>query len=477
MPRSVLAGAAMKLWRFFRSIKVAIVLILILAGLCLIGALILQVPAGLSKHSLEYSQWLEYVAHPEYGPWAETMDFLQLFDVFHSIPFIVIGILLVVNISVCSIQRWRTTWASIFRVGHIQRHEEFYEADSKDSIKLHTAEIDLDRIRSSTVATFRRRGYQTRTVAMTDKLYIWAVKNRLSPFGTYLVHLGLILFITGFLVTSYFGFSDSSLIVVEHTERSVGHGTSLSLRLESFGDEYWPDGTPKDYRSDIILYKDGTLVERGTIRVNQPLRFQGLRFYQSFFGPAAMVHIETASGIQVYDSGIALCDTLETVPYQRPAGWLVLDNQHLIVHAIGPAANTPDPFIGEDEIGLELYDDATVQPIGWTKLKKGEPVELRDLQLTYLGSAMYSGFQVSKDPGGGFIWMASVLFLAGISVVFFLPRRQLWAMVYAVEEGSRVLVRTALSRSPGANSEFERIAAELGDALDYDENSNGRRGQ
>jgi len=477
MPQPVLAKTAMKLWRFFRSIKLAIVLILILAGLCLIGALILQVPAELSKHSVEYSQWLEYVAHPKYGPWAEPMEFFQLFDVFHSIPFIAVGILLVVNISVCSIQRWKTTWASIFRAGHIQRHEEFHETENKDSMKLYTAETDLDRIRSSIVATFRKRGYQTKTVATADKLYIWAVKNRLSPFGTYLVHLGLILFIAGFLVTSYFGFRDSSLVVVEHTERSVGHGTSLSLRLESFVDDYWPDGTPKDYRSDVILYKDGTLVERGTIRVNQPLRFQGVRFYQSFFGPAAMVQVETLNGVQVYDSGIALSDTLDTVQYQRPAGWLVLDNQHLIVRAIGPAANTPDPSIGEDEIGLELYDDATAQPIGWTKLKKGEPVELRNLQFTYLGSAMYSGFQVSKDPGGGLIWMASVLFLAGISVVFFLPRRQLWAMVYGVEEGSHVLVRTAPSRSPGADSESERIAAELGGALDYGDNSKGGRGR
>jgi cytochrome c biogenesis protein len=51
------------------------------------------------------------------------------------------------------------------------------------------------------------------------------------------------------------GFQDESLIVVEGAAANIGHGTGLSVYLLSFIDEYWEDGTPKDYRSSVGLYK------------------------------------------------------------------------------------------------------------------------------------------------------------------------------------------------------------------------------
>ena len=113
------------------------------------------------------------------------------------------------------------------------------------------------------------------------------------------------------------------------------------------------------------------------------------------------------------------------------------------------------------EVGLELYDENTAEPVAWAKLKKGTPVELEGLQFTYLQESMYSGFQVSKDPGNALIWVASALFLLGICTIFYLPRRQLWAMVKQADRGSRIFIRWAPVRSSGRNREIKILLRRL----------------
>ena len=68
--------------------------------------------------------------------------------------------------------------------------------------------------------------------------------------------------------------------------KDIGYGTGLRLELKSFTDEYWNDGTPKDYRSEINLLVNDQYVINGTVRVNHPLVYKGMRIHQSFFGPA-----------------------------------------------------------------------------------------------------------------------------------------------------------------------------------------------
>ncbi|MBI4234031.1 MAG: cytochrome c biogenesis protein ResB, partial [Chloroflexi bacterium] len=73
-------------------------------------------------------------------------------------------------------------------------------------------------------------------------------------------------------------------------------GTNLSLKLESIVDEYWPEGPPKDYRSQVVLYENGQEVQQGVLRVNHPMSYKGVRFYQSFFGQAVVTEVRDQSG-------------------------------------------------------------------------------------------------------------------------------------------------------------------------------------
>ena len=83
-----------------------------------------------------------------------------------------------------------------------------------------------------------------------------------------------------YIIGSAFGFRDTYFIVNEGHTREVGYNTNLSLNLISFTDEYYPDGTPSDFRSEVVLYQGDQEVTRATIRVNHPLVYEGIRFYQ-----------------------------------------------------------------------------------------------------------------------------------------------------------------------------------------------------
>jgi cytochrome c biogenesis protein ResB len=174
-----------------------------------------------------------------------------------------------------------------------------------------------------------------------------------------------------------------------------------------------------------------------------------------------VLSVQAQDGEVLFQDSLALSGILESSPFQRPTGTFILDSENLVVRVIGAAANLADPFIAQGELGLELDDRETALAVGWTTLERGAPAELGGLQFTYLRDAMYSGFQVSRDPGHALIWVASALFLIGLGIVFYLPRRQLWVMVEPMEKGSRLSMRWASLRGPGRNLEFQRLVSEL----------------
>ncbi len=100
-------GAGRWLWRSLASVRLALVLILVLANLGLIGTLLIQVSPETAADPTEYAWWLDNVVRPKLGFWTTPLAFLGLFDVFHSLWFLGTGVLLVTSIVVCSLNRWK----------------------------------------------------------------------------------------------------------------------------------------------------------------------------------------------------------------------------------------------------------------------------------------------------------------------------------------------------------------------------------
>ena len=100
-------GSSNKVWDFFCSVKLAVVIILVLVVACIIGTVILQ-----EKTFDEYVAWYGYGL-------ATFFKVTQLNNVFYSHWFSFLLILLCANLICCTIRRWRNTF---LQAGFILTH-------------------------------------------------------------------------------------------------------------------------------------------------------------------------------------------------------------------------------------------------------------------------------------------------------------------------------------------------------------------
>lgn len=457
-----LAPGIRRLWRTFCSVRLALILILVLTGLTLIGTLVIQASADVRADPAEYRWWLDNPARERFGMWTQPMYRLGLFDVYHSLWFLGAGILLVINVLVCTLNRWKGVWVGV--TGLKARLPEGFYQSGRNRISLSSLEGAPEAAKETVGLVLRRRRYRVLEEEGAGAAYLAADKNRYFRLGTFLVHFSIVLFILAFLIGSMVGFDISALMVPVGSVREVGAGTNLSLRVESFVDEYWPEGPPKDYRSDVVLYENGQEVKRGTIRVNHYMSYNGVRFYQAFFGQAAVMEVKDAEGRVLYDDGVALGWTTGKKPFQRPLGTFNLPGY--TAYVINPAQGYFDPLIRAGQVRLELYPQGSQVPVAIRTLDQGKPVEVMGLTFTFVQEGQFSGFSASQDPGNPLIWLSSGLFILGVAMVFYFPHRQMWALCRRDREGkTEVVVRTTATRSFAVTSEMEGLGQELEERL------------
>jgi cytochrome c biogenesis protein len=76
---------------------------------------------------------------------------------------------------------------------------------------------------------------------------------------------------------------------------------------------------------------------------------------------------------------------------------------------------------------------------GALALSPDEPVIVDGRQYTFKGTREFSGITVRRDPGSMFIWVATGLFLVGLALTFYTPRRRLWGKIAAGQASFRGL--------------------------------------
>jgi cytochrome c biogenesis protein len=452
--------AATRLWHLLTSVKLALSLILAIAVVGLIGIVLDQVPGHLAGQVGGKDRWLETVARPEYGMWTDVLDSLGLFRIFRSPWFLVPVAVLAVSILACSVNRWKPIRKAISG-GPIRHSPEFY-VDGGSCRQVSSSRTVVPDLARGVQDALRRRGYRVPSESSPEGLHMAADKNRFFLIGTYLGHLSLVLLILGFILSSRFGFRNVTLVVPEGGVRDVGLGTGLAVSVRSFTAEYWPGGEPKDYRSEVTLYRDGTEVKQGTIRVNHPMSYNGVRFYQSFYGPAVSIMVQSPEGAVLYDDVVALSDVLDDPPLQRPFGSFRIPESGVTVYVVGPAIDGSDPSFNTGEIGLKLFSDDSSDTFLTGRLQVGTTGELEGLKFTYVEERQFSGLEVSKDPGNAIIWTGSGLLIVGLFAVLYFPHRQIWAIVCEDEPGGgRVCLRGGPTRRSGVAADLEAVTKEV----------------
>jgi cytochrome c biogenesis protein len=449
-----------RLWHFFVSMRTGLALMLALAVLALVGALLVQADPALQGDPQAYGAWLESV-RPMYGGWTGVLDALGLFSVFSSIWFKGLIVLLATSILACSVNRAPLLWAQAVHPRTNMSDTFFAHAPLSESIAAATDPgAALARVR----AAFRARHFRTVVEQDGDTIHLYADRFRWGPFGTVIAHLSLVLILAGALIGTAWGFRNDGLAVPVGSRFDVGYGTGLSIEAKSFTDSYYTNGSPSDFRSDLVLYRDGAQVAAQTIRVNEPLRAGDVTVYQSFYGAAAVMQVADQTGKVVFDQGVPLVWT--TKDGRHRVGQILLPDAGLTAYVTGAASGEVDPRIKAGQMKIDVYTSGSEsRPIATEVISQGRPSMIAGLEITFVRERQFTGLIVARDPGAVFVWIGAGLLMFGICVVFFFPRRRAWALIRPRPDGSSIHVAAISRHDVTFQSDFTRLVDEIKLAL------------
>lgn len=445
-----------RIWTFLISMRTGLIAILVLGVLTLIGTLVMQATPEAASDPEVFRQWYEAGPRLKYGGWAPVLSALGLYDVFGTWYFRALFAFLAVSILACSANRAPRLWRTATRPRVAMSEAFFSHAPLRAALDLPVdAEAAAQRVRAGL------RAKRLRAVEQPGKdgeLHLYADRFRWGPFGTVVAHLSFVIILAGFVVSASMGFRDEQFIAPIDVVTEVGHGTGLSVLAHSFHDDYYEDGSPKDYVSDIELFRDGVPLARQNIRVNEPLIHDDVWFHQSFFGVGADVVVREG-GTQVFGETVAL--GWRSNDGTRSIGQFALPGKGISVYVVQAASGQVLADLPAGSIALEIQREGQASP-EVRVLDPGASVEAAGLTWTFERNRQYTGITVKRDPGSNVVWAGTILLILGSTMVFFLPHRRLWVRVRPLGDGtSRVLLGAALKRDPGMEPAFEELLHHL----------------
>ena len=444
-----------RLWRFFISMRTGLGLILGLGLLSLIGTLLAQAPSELRADPQAYTSWVASI-HPKYGGWTPVFDRLGFFAIFTSIWFKAITVLLTTSILACSVNRAPRLWKIAVHPRTRMGETFFMHAALRANILVPTGpDKAMDDVREVL------RSHRFRTIADPDNhgLNLFADRFRWGPFGTVVAHLSFVVILVGFFLSATTGFKDTQFTAPVGSTVQVGHGTGLSVQAKAFNDAYYPDGSPSDYASDLVLYKNGVAVDRQTVRVNHPLTWDGVSFYQSFFGVAAAMQVKDAAGKTVFGDAVPLVWASDDG--KKSIGKFDMAGKGLEVYVIDVASGQVDPDIKAGQVELEIHQTGKDAAIATEVVNQGKPATIAGLTYTFERPRQFTGLIVAHDPGAMFVWVGSTLLVLGLFLVFFFPHRRVWVRVRKTSGGTEILCASNMKRDVAFEPQFRQLVTDI----------------
>ncbi len=440
-----------KIWDFFTSVRLTIVILLTLAATSIIGTLIPQ-----NQEPAAYFQAFG-------GSLYRLFGIFGLFDMYHSWWFQLLIVLLTINIIVCSIDRISANRKILFvkkptfslaRFRNIKRKETFKDDRSADQLQ----EVCL---------AFVKRHFRHNHIEATDAGYaIFGEKGRWTRFGVYTVHLSVVLLLIGGLIGSIFGFDgwvnipegeSVSQIRLRSQEQVLQLG--FEIRCDDFDVSFYDTGAPKEFRSSLTILEQGREVVKKDIIVNDPLRYKGVNMFQSSYGQLPsdklVLSFTSAKTGMVYNRNAGVNQPV-TIP--EKLGTFVLKE-------LRRSAKFRGHDIGEAYVGILTRPNGdpveVILPLrfpSFDKMRKGEVT----IAVVEQAQRFYTGLQVTRDPGVWVVYSGFILMIIGCYITFFMSHQQIFVELAASDKKTEVTVAGTANKNKAAMvTRIEAAAAKL----------------
>jgi cytochrome c biogenesis protein len=449
-------------WSFFSSVRLTIGLLIVLALVSIAGTLIPQ------------QEEAAKVVHTWNPGLIQFFDALQLFDVYHSVWFRLIIGLLALNLVICSLDRFPATWRLYRGQARIDRSKPFENLPEDRSFKVRGRVEEA----AERVTDFLKRSYGHVEAKVTEtEAFVFAEKGRTSYFGVYLVHLSVLLILSGGIIGSLLGFQayvnipeGETVDTVTLRKSGLPKKLDFSILCEKFTVDFYEGGSPKEYRSDLTFISGGRPALKTPVLVNHPVTFGGITFYQASYGTIAGDRVQLRVTAKGSGEGSVEASLKRGESLRLPRGDAEIEVEDLRsdLMKLGPAAlihvrpREGDPlhfwvFQKQDLIRQHV-------PGLLEKTPKFNPESYKPYLFTLekLESRYYTGLQVNNDPGVPLVWTGCIAMIVGFLVTFFTSHKRVWVKVSAGKGSIRVSVAAKAHRNPvGMEQELGRVARAL----------------
>ena len=189
--QGIVEVVADKIWKFFSSVKLAVVLLIILAVVSVIGTVIQQNQAP-EEYLKEYSLATIQVF--------ETLGF---FDLYHTWWFVLLLLLLTANLTICTLERFPYAWKAMRAPLKPLDEDGFKAVPFKKEIMVKGRDGSR---RSCGAQGPPREAVQPPVTKEQGTTRLASQKGAYTRMGVYVTHVSIILIFTGALTGAFFGF-------------------------------------------------------------------------------------------------------------------------------------------------------------------------------------------------------------------------------------------------------------------------------
>jgi cytochrome c biogenesis protein len=451
------------IWNLLCSVKLTIFILVLLAATSIIGTIIPQEGAD--------SQFIK-----ELGPvMGKIVLKLELYNMYQSFWFRLIIFFLSLNLIACTLNKFPSTLKVYGKLPSPDRENIFADVSPDRIIKSNKKKNDAFPIIKGLI---KKQYSRTAEKDAEGAAYYYGDKGRYSLFGVYLVHLSVLLILIGSITGSLFGFKgyinilegESVDYVTLNRQDSHNHiDLGFTVSCDKFSVDFYDNGMPKEYKSDIRFSIDGKTIKQGHLLVNHPLTFMGITFYQSSYGSAP----GDEAFITVHQKGNEASTKLKITqgtssPLPDNGGELILEEIRDDFMRMGPAIKIKaKPMTGEEaEIWLfKNYEDIRQRFADeFDQFPKFNPsiIAPYTFSLEWVEPAYYTGLQVNKDPGIPFIYAGFFAIVIGLIMTFFTSHRRVWVKIHKHGEITNIIIAGKANKNPvGMERELDSITRHL----------------
>ncbi|WP_422108745.1 cytochrome c biogenesis protein ResB [Arthrobacter bussei] len=499
-------------WTQLTSMRTALFLLLFLAVAAVPGSLFPQRPANPAV----VTQYIQN--NPDTGP---VLDWFQLFDVYSSVWFSAIYLLLFISLIGCVVPRARAHFRAVRstppRTPKRLSRLPVYGTLEVPAPRARAAGLTPSAAAEEAAALLKKRGYRVDVRdAGTDRPSVGAERGLAKEFGNLVFHTSLIGVLVSVAVGGLFGYNGQKVIVegdsfvntlIGYDSFNPGSNFSddrldpFSIRLDSFDVRFDREqtshyGQPLDFTANITTQEGpGADEEPQVLKVNAPVTIGGTNVYLVGNGYAPVVTVRDGEGniasegpvVSVPSDGLYTSLIVIKAPDAKPdqLGFVGFFLPTAFVDEQGVSfSRDPDPF--NPQLNLNSYygdlglDDGTPENVyvldtenltelnsrtnddGGIVLGVGQTYDLPEGKgsVTFDGLKRYVALDIHHDPGEVGALVFSTLALLGLTASLFIGRRRLWVRTGEHPDGRIMLEYGLLARG-----EDHRLPAE-GEAVE-----------